>query len=79
MPKVEKNEINLKKCICANCPTFNDCAREKSELLFCADALEKRMCQYKMRGCICPVCIVHKENNLHASFYCIQGSGEEIG
>ncbi|MFA6096520.1 MAG: DUF2769 domain-containing protein [Candidatus Paceibacterota bacterium] len=78
MSKVEKNSDNLKGCLCANCPTYNDCAREKKEILFCSQANGKGTCAYKMQGCICPVCVVYKKNGLDASFYCIYGSADEI-
>lgn len=78
MAIVKNNPENLKKCSCPNCPTYNECAKEKEELLFCAQEIGKGTCQYKMNGCICPVCPIHKENNLGASFYCIYGSADEI-
>lgn len=78
MLKVEKNENNVSKCLCPGCPTYNDCAREKNEKLFCAEALAGRTCSYEMNGCVCGDCPVHKENNLTALYYCAHGSAEEI-
>lgn len=77
MPKVEKNEANMHKCFCPNCPSYNECAKEKTERLYCAGEIGKSSCKYKMNGCICGGCPVHRENNLQAGYYCINGSADE--
>lgn len=78
MPKVEKNEINLKKCFCPNCPSYNECAQEKTEKLYCAKEIGKSTCAYKTNGCICSGCPVHMKNDLKAGYYCINGSADEV-
>lgn len=78
MSKVEKNRDNLSKCVCARCPSYNECAIEANELLFCADPLKERVCKYKMNICICDNCPVFKEAKLRARYYCIYGSASEI-
>lgn len=74
MPKVEKNQTNLDKCACTICPSYNQCAKGKKELLYCAEAVGKSTCQYQMDGCTCGNCPVHQENNLKTGYYCIKGS-----
>lgn len=73
MPKVEKTELNLGKCPCPNCPSYNECAKGKIELLYCAEETGKSACQYKMNGCICGGCPVHRDNGLKAGYYCLNG------
>ena len=78
MPKVIKNEVNIKKCICHNCPSYNECAKGKKEKLYCAEEIGKSVCAYNMNGCICGGCPVHMENNLKAGYYCIHGSADIV-
>lgn len=77
MPKVRKNEANIKKCSCSNCPSYNNCSKEKKEVLFCAQEIGKSVCDYKMNGCVCGKCLVHQKNDLKAGYYCIFGSAEK--
>ncbi len=77
MPKVQKNEVNISKCTCADCPSYNECARGKTEKLYCAEQVGKSECAYKMNGCICGQCPVHAEFDLKAGAYCIHGSADE--
>jgi len=79
MVKVEKTPENLKKCSCPKCPSYNECAERKLEKLFCAKEVGKSSCKFQMNGCICMSCPVHKENNLKAGYYCINGSAEQAG
>lgn len=76
MPKVEKNQINLTKCFCLKCPSYNDCAKGKAERLYCSLAIGKSACEYKMNGCFCSGCPVHRENDLKSGYYCQLESAE---
>lgn len=78
MPKVIKDKKNISMCSCPKCPSFNDCARKKGEGLFCAEAVGKSSCNFKMSGCVCGPCLVHKANNLKAGYYCIEGSADIV-
>jgi hypothetical protein len=78
MSKVEKNEVNTKKCVCPMCPSFNECAKEKNERLYCSEVVGKSGCEYQMSGCICGGCPVHIEFGLKSGYYCMHGSAEEI-
>lgn len=78
MTKVEKNETNLGKCRCPNCPSYNECARGKAERLYCAGEIGKSDCSFKMNGCICGSCPVYRECNLKAGYYCARGSADVI-
>lgn len=78
MSKVEKNETNLKNCVCPNCPSYNECAKGKQEVLYCAGDVGKSACEYKLNGCICGGCPVEKQNNISAGYYCIHGSADEM-
>jgi hypothetical protein len=60
------------KCICHECPTYTNCARESKELLFCL--LGKTRCPVDERTCLCPQeCGVYKKYDLKLSFYCSRG------
>ncbi len=76
MPIVKKNPKNIANCSCPKCPTYNDCAKTKKELLFCAKETGKAKCEYKMNGCICSNCPVHKQNKLSSGYYCIYGQAQ---
>lgn len=78
MFRVEKTEANLNKCLCPGCPSYNDCAKEKAEALYCAGEVGKSECPFQMNGCLCGGCPVHMENNLTAGYFCINGSADEI-
>lgn len=78
MPKVEKNEANIKNCSCPECPSYNACAKEKVEVLYCAGEVGKSGCTYEKNGCICGACAVHEEFFLESMYYCIQGSADQV-
>jgi hypothetical protein len=77
MNRVDKNESNSKRCQCPNCPSYNDCAQEKEEFVFCTGEVGKSSCAFPMHGCICGGCAVHEQYNLKESYYCINGSADE--
>jgi hypothetical protein len=77
MSKVINNQANLSQCVCPTCPSYNTCAKDKHEVLFCAISLKQRACKYDKNGCTCGDCPVHKSNNLESGYYCIYGSADE--
>jgi hypothetical protein len=79
MTQVIKNETNLSECPCDKCPSYNECAKAKSEKLYCAAEVGRSTCEYKMNGCICGTCQIHKDSKLTSGYYCLNGSAEEIG
>jgi hypothetical protein len=70
-------EDNKKKCICASCPTYNECAARKRELLYCLLGRSKE-CQMDELGCVCPDCPVTVDLDLVNTYYCTQGSEREM-
>lgn len=76
MPKIEKNEININKCTCPNCPSYNECTKGKMERLYCAGEIGKSNCEIQKNGCICGGCPVYIENGLKELYYCIRGSAD---
>lgn len=73
--KVPNTEENVKKCICANCPSYNECMKQGMEGLYCARG--KTECDLKRRGCVCPQCPVSREYLLFGGYYCIIGGLDE--
>ncbi len=67
----------MKNCSCPGCPSYNECAKGKSEALYCAGEVGKSGCEYQMNGCICGACPVHTEFALTSGYYCINGSADE--
>jgi hypothetical protein len=73
----EKRELRIKEleddCVCPICPTFNQCAGEAEENIFCISG--KSICIETEKGCICPTCpfaLEYRLGVLH-NFYCRQG------
>jgi hypothetical protein len=76
MPAKERESAvaDLKsRCTCPGCPSFNDCAKNAKELLFCATG-KSFMCITEERGCICPTCPVANDLGLKYQFFCTRGS-----
>lgn len=71
MTKVEKNESNMDKCTCGNCPSYNECAKGKTELLYCAEEVGKSSCEFQRKGCVCGSCPVQKDYGLNGGYYCL--------
>lgn len=70
MKKPEDSTENLSKCICGKCPVYDDCARSKTEMLYCAR--EKSECSLDSKKlCICGMCPVFNENDLSGGYFCI--------
>ncbi len=62
------------KCICAHeCPTYNTCASDAKELLYCVYGKSFR-CLTDDLGCICPACPVIEELGLVNLTFCLLGS-----
>ncbi len=60
-------------CICPDCPTYNDCAKEAQELLYCVYGSSFH-CIYENNGCICPTCPVTGDLGLIHDEFCLKGS-----
>ncbi|MCX6745886.1 MAG: DUF2769 domain-containing protein [Candidatus Parcubacteria bacterium] len=71
---VQDTHENSEMCNCPNCPSHNDCMKDKGEVLYCARG--KSSCEVKSKGCVCPGCQVYKENNLNSAYYCLSGKAE---
>lgn len=71
MKKPENNEKNDNRCICPNCPLFNDCAEDKKERAFCSKTISS--CIKENTGpCICGGCPLYLENNLAGGYFCLK-------
>ncbi|HUK38618.1 MAG TPA: DUF2769 domain-containing protein [Methanomicrobiales archaeon] len=60
------------KCICAGCPTYNPCAAEAKELLYCIYGQSFR-CVTEDFGCVCPECPLIDEIGLEYLTFCLKG------
>lgn len=78
MPKVKKNQENLAKCNCPECPSYNACCRKRDEKLFCAGEVGRSRCDLSMLGCLCGDCLVHEERKLQCGYYCMHGSADYV-
>ncbi len=68
-------EKNKAMCTCGKCPTYDECARDKKEALFCA--VGKSSCTLSSKACICPTCPVTPVMGLTKGYYCLSGSEKE--
>jgi hypothetical protein len=74
----DKEMARLKAaCICPDCPTYNKCAGDRQELLFCFLG-KSAQCIKDELGCICPDCPVAAEAELVNLYYCTAGSEKEM-
>jgi hypothetical protein len=69
---VDDNEENVLKCLCPNCPVYNECMEKNKELLFCARG--QSTCEFEKWGCKCDKCLVANDYNLVGLFYCEKGA-----
>lgn len=75
--KAQDMERLRKDCICPDCPTYTDCARNAKELLYCVTG-RSPSCITEDFGCICPGCPVTVELGLEYQTFCIGGSEAEL-
>ena len=76
--KDEKLKTLESDCVCPICPTYNDCAKEKSENVFCITGKSKD-CINMTLGCLCPTCPLAQKYEIGVmyNFYCNNGSETE--
>lgn len=60
-------------CMCPQCPTHNDCAKDVKELLFCSTGRSFH-CITENNGCLCPGCPVAKQMGLKYISFCLMGN-----
>lgn len=70
--KIIDNEKNALRCLCPDCPVYNECMGENSELLFCARG--KTTCSFEKWGCKCDKCPIALDYKLVGLFYCEKGA-----
>lgn len=58
-------------CVCPICPTYNECAKNAGEKLFCVLGKSEN-CIDKERGCMCPTCPFARKYGIGVkyNFYC---------
>ncbi len=64
-------------CICGRCPSYNDCAKEKRELLYCSVGASQT-CIKEAEVCICGSCPVTPKMGLKNQYFCTHGSEKEL-
>ena len=74
MGKVPNTQDNMEKCICGDCPSFNQCMADKEEGFYCAEA--KSACEFGKNGCLCGMCPLTAEFALEKMYYCETGAEE---
>jgi hypothetical protein len=65
-------------CICHTCATYNECASDANEKLFCVTGKSKD-CITEPRGCECPTCPLTQSLDVGVinNTYCLKGSEME--
>jgi hypothetical protein len=74
MAKVHDTPENMSKCVCGECPSYDDCMKEGTEGLFCARG--KSACEVTQKGCVCVACPISPEFGLAKMYYCESGAEE---
>jgi len=69
---VPETKENSKKCLCPECPVYNDCIKNKDELLFCSKGATD--CKIEKWGCRCFKCPIQSDYQLVGLFYCEKGA-----
>jgi len=82
--EVPNTKENIEKCICKDCPTYNECMSNGKEALYCS--IGGSNCKTEKLECICEQCHINEEYNLTANLdlmekmilhlnnhYCING------
>ena len=67
---------NKSLCICKKCPTYNKCAKEKGELLYCSFGASPT-CITEEIACICSGCPLTINMGLINEYFCTRGSEKE--
>ena len=65
---VPNNQLNLQKCICKTCPSYNSCMKTEREGLFCSRGATN--CVFSENGCMCGQCPVARDFELDGGYYC---------
>ncbi|RJP28310.1 MAG: DUF2769 domain-containing protein [Actinobacteria bacterium] len=69
--RVPDTPENFAQCICRNCPTHDECMKERMQGLFCARG--KSDCDFERKGCICGECPLATNYRLVDYYYCDTG------
>lgn len=80
MKKPEDTKKNFDRCLCKECGLYlgRACSGEKKkEKLYCARKISE--CKMGPGVCLCPGCIVYKENKLSGAVFCLKEIGEDKG
>lgn len=75
----ERVDMIGEDCVCSTCPTYNQCAKDTGEFLFCVRGKSEN-CIKEKKGCMCPTCPIAAKYNIGVlnNFYCINGSEMEM-
>jgi len=74
--RMQMTESKKELCICGDCPSYNDCAGESRESLYCVLG-GSPYCVAEELGCICPSCPVMGQMGLRYEYFCTRESERE--
>jgi hypothetical protein len=74
--QIQSIEAMKTKCICPDCPTYNNCAKSNNELLYCIHG-ESKECIQDEKRCICQECPITQKMGLKHMFFCTRGNEEK--
>jgi hypothetical protein len=67
--QMERIEELKPLCTCPDCPSYNQCAADQNELVFCALGASDT-CITDEKACICPGCPVTDQMGLKNIYFC---------
>ena len=59
---------NADRCLCPECPTYNECMSNRNQRIFCSRGNTE--CKLDEEGCICEKCPVWNEYPIKSFYYC---------
>jgi hypothetical protein len=74
--KMKAMNANKALCICGGCPSYNDCAKDNGESLYCSLGASSS-CIKEAPVCICGGCPVTSKMGLKNQYFCTKGSEKE--
>lgn len=72
---VPDTEENAEKCLCPDCPAYNECMKNNHESFFCSRGSTE--CEIDKRGCLCLHCPNEIEYRLNTFYYCEKGAATD--
>ena len=75
--RASKMDALKRVCVCDDCPTYTECARQIGECLFCLEG-KSPSCIMTSVDCICPSCPMTRAYGLSHNYFCTRGGEADL-